>query len=78
MDTVILKTKRGVGSFEFRRETKVMHPETKKVYSKPVLYRFDFDNDFKTAVPKQVWEDVRELFVDSKNRIRYSDILQTL
>ena len=55
-----------------------MHPDSKIVYSTPVLYRFDFDNDFKTAVPKQVWEDVRNLFVDAKNNIRYGDILQTL
>jgi len=77
MDAVILKTKRGVGSFEFRRETKVVHPESHKVYSKPVVYSFNFDNGFKTAVPIEVWEDVKSRRID-KNGTRYSDILYAL
>lgn len=77
MDTVLLKTKRGVGTFEFRRETKMVHPESRKVYSMPVTYSFNFDNNFKTAVPKDVWEDIRDKRIDQYGT-RYSDILQTL
>lgn len=77
MDTVTLKTKRGVGSFEFRRETRVVHPESRKAYSMPVTYSFNFDNGFKTAVPKQVWEDVKEKSLDQYGT-RYCDILQPL
>lgn len=77
MDTVLLKTKRGVGSFEFRRETKVIHPESHKEYSKPVTYSFNFDNGFKNRVPKEVWEDVRNRRID-KYGTKYSDVLFAL
>jgi hypothetical protein len=77
MDTVTLKTKRGVGSFEFRRETKMIHPESRKVYSKPVTYSFNFDNGFKSDVPKEVWESIKGLGID-KYGTRYCDILQAL
>lgn len=77
MDAVFLKTKRGVGSFEFRRETKVVHPESHKVYSKPVTYSFNFDNGFSTAVPKEVWEDIQNRPID-KYGTRYSDVLYAL
>ena len=77
MDTVTLKTKRNVGSFEFRRETKMVHPVTRKPYSAPVVYRFDFDNSFKTDVPKSVWEEIKNIRVD-KNGTTYNDILFAL
>lgn len=77
MDTVILKTKRGVGAFEFRQETKMVHPESKKVYSAPMTYSFNFDNNFRTAVPKQVWENIKEKSID-KFGTRFCDILQSL
>ena len=77
MDTVTLKTKRGVGTFEFRRETKMIHPESKKQYSMPVTYSFNFENNFKADVPKQVWEDIKGMRID-KYGTRYQDILQAL
>lgn len=76
MDTVTLRTKRGVGTFEFRRQTTVYHPVTGKPHNVPVTYSFNFDNNFKTAVPKQVWEDIRGMMVDKDTR--YCDILQAL
>lgn len=76
MGTVKLKSK--VGSFEFRRRTFVQHPETGKEHYENILYGFNFDNDFKCAVPVNVWEEIKELFVDNKMKARYSDILQTL
>lgn len=77
MDTVLLKTKRGVGAFEFRQSTKVIHPESRKEHTIPVTYSFNFDNNFKAAVPKQVWETIKENRID-KFGTRYCDILQTL
>jgi hypothetical protein len=76
MDTVTLKTKRGVGTFEFRRQTTVYHPVTGKPYNVPVTYGFNFENNFRTAVPKQVWEEIKGARVD-KNTL-YSDILYPL
>lgn len=77
MDTVILKTKRGVGTFEFRQQTRMLHEVTKQPYNAPVTYSFNFDNNFTTAVPKQVWENIKEAKID-KFGTRYCDILQAL
>jgi len=76
MDTVTLRTKRGIGTFEFRRQTTVYHPVTGKAHNVPVTYSFNFENNFRTAVPKQIWEDIKSMRVD-KNTL-YSDILQPL
>lgn len=77
MDTVTLKTKRGVGTFEFRRQTTVYHPVTQKPHNVPVTYSFNFENNFKTDVPKQVWESIKDSRID-KYGTRYCDILAPL
>ena len=77
MDTVILRTKSGVGPFEFTRRTIIKH-ETGNEYLTPMTYRFNFDNNFKTAVPKHIWEDIAEEFVDRKEGKRFRDILSPL
>lgn len=76
MGTVTLKSK--VGSFDFRWREFVKHPTTGKEHYENVSYEFNFDNDFRCAVPVKVWEGVRDLFVDAKIGKRYSDILRPL
>ena len=77
MDTVTLRTKAGVGAFEFTRRDMIKH-ESGNEYLAPLTFKFNFDNNFKTAVPKHIWEDVSLQYVDAKNGIRYCDILSPL
>lgn len=52
--------------------------ESGNEYLAPLTFKFNFDNNFKTAVPKHIWEDVSTQYVDAKNGIRYCDILSPL
>ena len=72
MDTVLLKS--NAGPFEFTRRVRISH-ENGNEYLAPQTYRFGFENGFRTAVPKQVWEELEHEYVDRKNQIRYKDIL---
>jgi len=47
-------------------------------YLAPVTFKFNFDNNFKTAVPKHIWDDLSMQYVDAKHGIRYCDILLPL
>lgn len=74
MDTVLLKSR---GPVEFTRRTMIRH-ESGNQYLAPVTYRFTFENDFKNAVPKTIWEELREEYLDRKQGLRYSEFFLEL
>lgn len=73
MGTVTLRSI--AGPFEFTRRTMLRHENGNK-YLAPATFRFSFENNFTTAVPLDVWDDLSEQFADSKLGVRYRDILK--
>ena len=74
MDTVKLKSKRGVVSF--RQRVISTHKDSGKKFYEMHNFVFNFDNDFKCDVPVQVWEDVKNK--QFSEEFLYKDIFQQL
>ncbi len=71
METVRLKSRMWAGSFEFRRRE-----TNEKGFLTPRVYRFTPDTV--TEVPKYVWEELEDEYIDRKENIKYRQALQTL
>ena len=75
METVNLRSIGG--PVEFTRRVMIRH-ESGNEYLAPVTYRFSLDNGLRGAVPLGAWEELENEFIDSKNGIRYRDILKPI
>ena len=75
-DTVKLKCI--AGSFDIRRQEGVRDPKTGYVFRQHRVYSFNSDNDFRATVPKHIWDEVKDEYVDRREHTRYRDIIKEI
>jgi hypothetical protein len=69
---VTLKSR--VGPVSFKDTVRQIHPDGGVTYERQE-FRFDFDNDFRAAVPREIWERIEGEYLDRKTGLRYADAL---
>lgn len=74
MDEVRVKSK--VGNFNISRRTQ--HLTMDGTIERYEMKRYDFSPDFITALPRQVWEELSEEYLDRNIGLRYREALRTV
>lgn len=65
------------GPVEFTRRTKILHESGRMTYDVKT-FRFALDNDCRLAIPKEVWDDLRDEYLNKKHGLRYRDYITEL
>ena len=73
MGMVLLRSR--VGPVEFRRRVRTVHENGVASYDVKD-YRFTFDNDFRQAVPSQVWDELADEYFGRDTGKRYRELFQ--
>ena len=72
---VTLKSR--VGPVSFKDTVKLIHADGGVSYERRE-FRFDFDNDFRATVPREIWERIEGEFLDRTAGLRYGDALKPI
>lgn len=75
MDTVTLKSR---GPVSFRRRPMLTAPDGTKYYGEVREYRFDLDNSCRAEVPVNVWDELRDEYLDRRIGLKYHDYITAL
>jgi hypothetical protein len=72
---VRLKSK--IGPFSFKDTVREIKPSGAVSYVRRE-FAFNFDNDFRQEVPGDVWERIKDAFIDKRLGIKYSDAFKLI